>query len=82
MEKKQIEIKFNNCTFKGEKMQELLFRIFDLNDSLGRPFIFILEENNGVENFKLDPVNYKIKSTKFEFSRIIWNAMEKWVIQF
>jgi len=71
-----MDIVLNNKTLDG-KYQKLLFAFFDLMDKFNNPITIVLGENNTIKNFKLDPMNYKIGSNKFEFSRIVWEAINQ-----
>ena len=75
-----MNIKIKNKTLDGKKWQWLYFAILDINDWFGCPFTFCIGNGNTFKNFKVDPLNYKIGSGKYLFSKIIWEFIENNVV--
>lgn len=61
-----MNITLSNRTFNG-KHKWFYFAILDLNDLIGRPFTFILGDNNTFKDWHVNFKGIKKESGKYEF---------------
>lgn len=62
--------------FNG-KYKWFYFLLLDVNDFLGQPFIFHVEDNNVFTGFILDKNKLKKGSTKAYFANWLWRQTKK-----
>lgn len=71
----QIKITFRNRTFNAKYWQWFYFLILDINDFLGRPFLFDIISGNTFKNFTFDLSKLREGSGKKELALFIRKAI-------